>query len=256
MMDIRLEGAAPSRRLAGLWLVLACAGLLGGCGGGSSGSGDAVADAAGGVAADIEETVGWRNASVIDVTGDGDWPRLLAVGTPARGAATLVDGRVRYEPPARWFGRDAVAVDVQDAPEATPRRLMLGVTVQAELRLRGAVGEPAFADAIVEARLGDRRYESVADAEGRYELVVTSADPDEFLSVRAGSGNATALQLRSLVGDVAALAAVATADGVVSADTVPALQLTHATTEHAQRVERGVTPLPRLRPGLQPVLEP
>jgi hypothetical protein len=215
------------------WLPLTVAMLLSACGGGG---GDAPPSATLSAAPDAA-TLAWRSSTDVDVLANDSASQggltLTAVGTPAHGTATIVDGRVRYTPAAGWFGTDSVTYTVRAVEGGATATATLTLTVQAQLVLSGTITDAPVANAAVTLRVGAQTLTTTADAQGRYQLSVTSSDPTAWVQLSGASVDGR-VRLVSLVGELAGLAARADAGtGAVGPLQASALNATHWTSADA-----------------------
>jgi len=99
------------------------------------------------------------------------------------------------------------------------------------LTLQGQVTDSPIADATLTAQVGDRQYQTVADANGNYELRVVARSDDEFVRLSAtGSAAQPLVQFESLLGSAGRLASEAGSDGVLSSGENAQTDVTHFTT--------------------------
>ncbi|MDZ4348866.1 MAG: carboxypeptidase-like regulatory domain-containing protein [Xanthomonadaceae bacterium] len=99
------------------------------------------------------------------------------------------------------------------------------------LTLKGQVTDSPIADATVTAQVGDRQYQTVADANGDYELRVVARSGDEFVRLSAtGSEAQPHVQFESLLGSAGRLIDEAGGDNVLSSDENAQTDVTHFTT--------------------------
>lgn len=114
------------------------------------------------------------------------------------------------------------------------------------LTLQGQVTDSPIADATVTAQVGDRQYQTVADANGDYELRVVARSGDEFVRLSAtGSEAQPQVQFESLLGSAGRLVDEAGSDGVLSSDENAQTDVTHFTTaQFALMVEANQGAIP------------
>ncbi len=114
------------------------------------------------------------------------------------------------------------------------------------LTLQGQVTDSPITNATLTAQVGDRQYETVADANGNYELRVVARSDDEFVRLSAtGSAAQPMVQFESLLGSAGRLASEAGSDGVLSSDENAQTDVTHFTTaQFALMVEANQGTIP------------
>ncbi|HEX7686927.1 MAG TPA: Ig-like domain-containing protein [Burkholderiaceae bacterium] len=195
--------------------------MLSACGGSSSGpSPQATADSA---------SVPWNAATALDVTSNdaaASGAALAVQSQPAHGTASVQGGKIVYTPTAGYFGADSFSYLLGNSSA------QVNVTVLASMTIQGTVHDDAMPGAQVVLSVDGVAQPAVtADADGNYTLTVTTANPNAFLSLQAtGVGAQSNVALSSLVGDAASTAAAADSQGAVSAQALPAANVTNVST--------------------------
>ena len=189
--------------------------------------------------------VSWNSGSALDVLSN-DTVSLgnvkVAVATaPSHGVVTEKDGTLVYTPAPGYFGSDEFSYKL--GGDSASSIATVSLVVQAQFALQGVVTDGPIANARVQARVGSQTFSADADAAGRYSVPVKSSQPGDFVTISAsGVGSQSAVVLTSLVGEVAGLASQVV-DGKLTAEQVPALQVTHLSAAQAGLMaQRGITP--------------
>ncbi|MCA0175603.1 MAG: cadherin-like domain-containing protein [Proteobacteria bacterium] len=183
--------------------------LLAACGGGS----DTVSNHAPVAGAD-SATIAWNSTGVTldvlanDTDADGDALQLFSTTQPTNGSVTITDGKIVYRPHTSYIGVDQFTYVAKDRfnGQATGT---VSIAVQGQITLIGrAVG---LASPVVTAQVGSQTFTTTAAADGSYSLPITATTGNQFITLTAqGSGDASGIKLRSLVGEVATFATRAT----------------------------------------------
>ena len=197
------------------------------------------------LAADDTFTVGWESTSRLAVqdndTLSGGDATLRVATPPTYGTLEQRDGVLSYTPDTGYFGPDEFSyrIDVGDASSTATVRLQ----VQAQFAMQGVVTDGPIALARVQARVGDQTFSADADASGRYSVAVRTSRPADFITLTAtGVGAQSAVVLTSHVGEAASVAAQVR-NGTLTAETAPALMVTHLSAAQAGLMaQAGVTP--------------
>ncbi len=190
-------------------------------------------------------TVGWNSDSAIDVlandTVSADNVKLAVATPPSHGVITEQDGTLVYTPEPGYFGADEFSYRL--GGDSVNSIATVSLVVQAQFALQGVVTDGPIANAHVQAHVGSQTFSADADAAGRYSVTVRSSQPGDFVTLSAtGVGSQSAVVLTSLVGEVAGLASQVV-DDKLTADSVPALQVTHLSAAQAGLMaQRGITP--------------
>lgn len=213
-------------------LVLAAvlSGFLAACGGGGEPASPATASAVSDTA-----TLPWNASATVDVLGNDSASRgsleIVAVTPPAHGSALISGGKIVYTPQAGYFGEDRVSYTARATEGGATASADLTLTVNAALQLKGRLGTQAMAGATVSIAIGDRSVVVGADATGAYSAAIGTARPAEMITITAsGAGANSRVRLTSLAGDAATLASMAAEGGVLSAERVPAINVSPQST--------------------------
>lgn len=190
-------------------------------------------------------TVSWNSGSAVDVlANDTVSPGnvKLAVATlPSHGVVTDQNGTLVYTPEPGYFGADEFSYKL--GGDSASSIATVSLVVLAQFALQGVVTDGPIANAQVQARVGSQTFNADADAAGRYSVQVRSSQPGDFVTLTAtGVGSQSAVVLTSLVAEVAGLASQVV-DGKLTAEHVPALQVTHLSAAQAGLMAQlGLTP--------------
>ncbi|MDD3764521.1 MAG: hypothetical protein PHP86_14625 [Nevskiales bacterium] len=111
----------------------------------------------------------------------------------------------------------------------------------AELVLKGAIADPAFADATVVVGIGDYRTEARADGDGRFsvDLAGIPADRSRIVSIFATADGAPSVRLASYLGSATELLAQAGTDGILDVTGNMRLVPTPISTAEAAIIDAG-----------------
>jgi len=114
------------------------------------------------------------------------------------------------------------------------------------LTLQGQITDSPIADATVTAQVGDRQYQTTADANGNYDLRVVARSGDEFVRLSAiGSAAQPQVQFESLLGSAERLVSEAGSDGQLTSGENAQTDVTHFTTaQFALMVEANQGAIP------------
>ncbi|MGN6528512.1 MAG: Ig-like domain-containing protein [Burkholderiaceae bacterium] len=195
--------------------------MLSACGGSSSSPApQAQADTA---------SVPWNAATALDVTSNdtaASGAALAVASQPAHGTATVQGGRIVYTPAAGYFGADSFSYVLGNSSA------QVNLAVQATMTIQGTVHDDAMPGAQVVLSVDGVAQPAVtADADGNYALTVVTSNPGAFLSLQAtGVGAQSNVALSSLVGDAGSAAAASDSQGAVSAQALPATNVTNVST--------------------------
>ncbi|WP_130430028.1 Ig-like domain-containing protein [Rivibacter subsaxonicus] len=211
--------------------------LLAACGGGG-GEDAPTTPVASLSAADDEAAVAWTVSTPINVLANdvasAGTLELVSVSAPAHGSAQISGGRLIYTPAPGYFGADALTYTVRAVQGGATSSARVSVTVNAQIRLRGLSGDPALPNAVVVGTVGTKSFQTTTDAAGQFTLTVEAARATDMVQLASsGNGAQASVKFGSLVGDVASLLRVATSDGEVTANKVPALNITPISTAFA-----------------------
>jgi hypothetical protein len=221
MLQMNKQWVAP-------FAVLGLCAALSACGGGDTPNTAPVATA-------DAQTVNWNAGTELALIGNdsdtnGDPLTISSVTTPTHGTAVLAAGKVTYTPTSGYVGTDSLSYTISDGKGGTATATTT-LTVQAAMKLKGRAFDAPLANAVVTATIGGKTFTTTADANGNYELPVTSDTLNQFISLTAaGVGAQSTVKLTSLVGEVNAVASSLASDGTVSAANAATLNVTHVST--------------------------
>lgn len=193
------------------------------------------------VATAVDDTfnVSWSADSRLDVmandSASGGAASLQVATQPRNGLVSQVDGALVYKANAGYFGPDEfsyqLGVDADGASASATATVRL--VVEAQFALQGVVTDGPIALAKVQARVGSQTFDADADASGRYSVAVRTSRPTDFITLTGtGVGAQSAVVLTSHVGEAGGVAAQVR-NGTLSAETAPALMVTHLSAAQA-----------------------
>lgn len=216
-----------SQRSASL-IFLASASLLTACGGGGEAESPPTPLPTAASVADAYK-LDWnltKRLSVLDNDSSGGGSATVSlVDAPKNGTATVDGTVVVYTPKPGFFGEDSLRYRQSVGTVSSEAEVKL--TVEASLTVEGLVSDAPIANAKVVLKLGDKSFTADADANGRYSIAIKTVEPRAFISLSAqGIGAQSYVVLESLVGEAQSLAAL-TQSGKVTAQQLPALNVTH-----------------------------
>ncbi|MFT3666495.1 Ig-like domain-containing protein [Piscinibacter sp.] len=220
-------------RMLGLCLPM----LLGACGGGGGGGGDGGTPPVAATLnlADDAAALNWNGQATIDILANDSVSRgvltLESVSAPAHGHAAIVGGKLVYTPSTGYFGTDAVGYVARAAEGGATASATVSLTVSAQLQLQGSASGASLAGATVTAHVGANSFATTSDAQGAYSLNISSADPNDVVTLAATGRDAqAAVRLAAALGDMATLARQADSGGKIESTRAPALNLSHLST--------------------------
>ncbi|MBB4843484.1 hypothetical protein HNP55_002003 [Paucibacter oligotrophus] len=231
---------------AGVCLSLVYSGLLTACGGGSgSNAAPPPSPVSTASATDDAYTLDWNAAKRLGVQendkSSGGSASISILEAPKSGTASVDGASVLYTPNNGFFGADSLKYRLTAGGVSSDATVKL--SVEASLVIKGVVSDGSSAYARVVATLGSKSISTDADSQGAYSLPLKSADPTEFLSLKAtalGVQNQTVLS--SLAGELGNLSKRSKA-GLLTDSQAPALRLSSlSTAQTALLARRG--PLP------------
>ncbi len=207
-------------------LAVALTGLLASCGGGGDADPPATITAHG----DAVE-LAWNSPVTVDVLANDAVSRGAAeiasiTSPPAHGTAVVSAGKVVYTPAAGYLGEDGFSYSARAAEGGALSSAEVKLTISASLKLEGRVAPPALAGASIVITAGDHSIQANADANGAFTAALASSHPADMIRITAtGAGAKTKVKVISLVGEFGTLARRADSRASVSADRVPALNV-------------------------------
>lgn len=214
-------------------IALASTGILTACGGGGGAESPPTPLPSAASVADAYQ-LDWNAAKRLSVldndSSSGGSATVSIVDAPKNGTATADGAVLVYTPKPGFFGEDSLRYRQSVGTVSSEAEVKL--TVEASMTVEGLVSDAPIANAKVVLKLGDKSFTADADANGRYSIAIKTVEPRAFVSLSAqGIGAQSYVVLESLVGEARTLAD-ASPSGKVTAQQLPALNVTHLSSAH------------------------
>lgn len=161
---------------------------------------------------------------------------------PVHGTATVVGGKIRYNPNPGFTGRDHfeyLVKGVRSLGTAT-----VTVDVGRALVLRGRVTDSPIVEAAVQASVDGNVFAAQADAQGNYAVEVIGLDGGMVTLAAQGNGSQAMASFNSVVGGFDRLLAEAGADGELVREENNQVQVTNLSTAQAYLMQEAMGGVP------------